>query len=137
MLISLVLATTLLATQTPDGRDLAVSSREVEELPRIDGMLSEPLWQRATVITGFVQSEPHAGEPATERTEVRILYTRDVLLIGARLFDTEPDRIVGTEYRRDALLEAEDSFEIFSTRSEMDATLSISRPTPWARGSTG
>ena len=113
MLISLVLATTLLATQTPDGRDLAVSSREVEELPRIDGMLSEPLWQRATVITGFVQSEPHAGEPATERTEVRILYTRDVLLIGARLFDTEPDRIVGTEYRRDALLEAEDSFEIF------------------------
>ena len=112
MLISLVLATTLLASQTPDGRDLA-SSREVEELPRIDGMLSEPLWQSATDITDFVQSEPRAGEPATERTEVRILYTRDVLLIGARLFDTEPDRIVGTEYRRDALLEAEDSFEIF------------------------
>ena len=111
MLISFALGVAL--AQALDGRELVVNAREVEELPRIDGVLSEPLWQSATVVTGFVQSEPQVGEPATERTEVRIAYTRDILLIGARLFDIEPERLVGTEYRRDALLESEDSFEIF------------------------
>jgi len=113
LVIVIVIVPAALAAQTPDGRELTVNARVVEELPRIDGVLSEPLWQSATVLTGFVQSEPRAGEPATERTEVRVVYTRDVLLIGARLWDTEPNRIVGTEYRRDALLAAEDNFEIF------------------------
>ena len=57
------LLTTLLA-QAPDGRGLAVTAHEVEELPRIDGVLSEPIWQRAAVVTDFVQTEPRAGEPS-------------------------------------------------------------------------
>ena len=96
---------------TTDDVDVEV---EVEvEAPRIDGVLDEAFWKQAAVATDFIQMEPHAGEPATQKTEVLVTYTDDTLLIGARLFDTEPDRIVGTEYRRDALLEAEDSFEIF------------------------
>ena len=42
------------------------------EAPVIDGLLDERLWQAAAPLTGFVQTEPLEGEPASERTEVRI-----------------------------------------------------------------
>src|SRR5690242_18358721 len=41
---------------------------------RIDGKIDEPIWAQAAPMTEFTQSVPHEGEPATERTEVRIVY---------------------------------------------------------------
>lgn len=93
--------------------DTRIEARFTEEIPRIDGRLDEALWTTAQVATGFVQSEPRPGEPAERETEVLVAYTRDHLLIGARLRDDEPSRIVATEYRRDAMLMSEDSFEVF------------------------
>ncbi|MEO9114743.1 MAG: hypothetical protein ABI311_01140, partial [Gemmatimonadaceae bacterium] len=40
----------------------------------LDGKLDDPAWKAATPITKFTQSQPHEGEPATQRTEIRILY---------------------------------------------------------------
>src|SRR5512142_1515048 len=54
----------------------------------IDGKLNEPAWQAATPITQFTQDQPDEGKPATQRTEVRILYDQDALYIGARMFDS-------------------------------------------------
>lgn len=82
-------------------------------MPRIDGHLDEPIWSQAAEASGFVQREPRGGEPASSGTEVRVFYNKRFLLIGARLVDPEPSRIVASEYRRDADLEAEDSFEVF------------------------
>jgi len=75
--------------------------------------MSEPVWSRAAVARNFIQREPKAGEPATEPTEVRIYYTTNHLVIGARLDDSKAARIVATEYSRDAILEANDCFEVF------------------------
>jgi hypothetical protein len=85
----------------------------VDEIPRIDGHLDETLWTLAATARGFVQTEPRAGAPAEKATEVYVAYTEDFLLIGARLLDDEPSRIVATEYRRDAPLQSEDSFELY------------------------
>ncbi len=71
---------------------------------RLDGLLDEPAWQAAEPIGGFRQREPNEGEPATERTEVRVLYDRQYLYIGIRAFDSEPDRIVARQLERDAPL---------------------------------
>ncbi len=90
-----------------------IEAHFTEEIPRIDGRLDEALWKKTQVATGFVQSEPRPGEPAEKETEVLVAYTRDHLLIGARLKDHDPSRIVATEYRRDAPLNSEDSFEVF------------------------
>ncbi len=90
-----------------------IEARFTGEIPRIDGRLEEAMWSTAQVATGFVQSEPRPGEPAEKETEVLVAYTLDHLLIGARLRDEEPARIVATEYRRDAPLMSEDSFEVF------------------------
>ena len=40
----------------------------------MDGILSEPAWQKAMHISNFTQRELNEGQPATERTEVAILY---------------------------------------------------------------
>jgi hypothetical protein len=47
-------------------------------------------------ITGFVQSQPDAGYPATEETVVRVLYDDRKLYIGALCYDSEPDKLVIT-----------------------------------------
>jgi hypothetical protein len=85
----------------------------VDQSPKIDGVLDEPLWQRASVIGDFLQQEPREGAIATERTEVRVLYDSKSLLIGVRAFDALPSGIFATEMRRDSdrLLD-EDNFQI-------------------------
>src|SRR5260370_38098048 len=58
-----------------EGTRTAESVR-VDRPPRLDGTLNDPLWQSAKPISDFRQREPRKGELPTERTEVRVLYTR-------------------------------------------------------------
>ena len=53
----------------------------------MDGKLEDATWNAATPITSFTQSQPHEGRPATQRTEIRVLYDDDALYIGARVYD--------------------------------------------------
>ncbi len=89
----------------PQGRAV-----RVERGPVLTGRMDDPLWRDAPVIGGFVQHEPLEGAPATERTEVRVLFDHDAIYIGARLFDSDPAGIVHGEFRRDADLKEQDSF---------------------------
>lgn len=98
---------------TAQGPDRTVVAPLLEGELKVDGRLSEPQWDQAAAVRDFVQREPDGGEPATQPTEVRLFYTRRMPFIGARLADSEPTRIVATEYRRDTDLEAEDTFEVF------------------------
>jgi hypothetical protein len=60
--------------------------------PVVDGRLGDEAWSRAQVLSDFIQQDPDEG-PATERTEVRILYDDTALYVGARLFDREPAQV--------------------------------------------
>ena len=60
----------------------------------------------------FIQTEPTEGLPATERTEVRILYDDRAIYIGVICFDSEPSRIITTDSRRDSGLGDMDSFQL-------------------------
>src|SRR5687767_8862794 len=51
-----------------------VRAVRITEAIRVDGDLSEAAWEGAEAAVGFTQSEPSEGQPATERTEVKILY---------------------------------------------------------------
>jgi hypothetical protein len=76
----------------------------------LDGRLDEPAWRRAVPAADFVQQDPDNGAPATEPTEVRIIYTRDTLYMGVTCFDSEPERWIGYQRRRDEFLPADDRF---------------------------
>jgi len=93
------------------GRISAEAIR-IEHAPTLDGTLNDPLWQSAKPITEFRQREPHEGEPPTEKTEVRILYSRHAVYFGIHCYDSEPSRIIATELRRDAVQDLDDHFEI-------------------------
>ena len=80
--------------------------------PKLDGRLDDPLWKSAKVVTDFRQREPKEGQPATEKTEVRILYTGHAVYFGIHCYDSEPSRIVATELRRDVSQDLDDHFEI-------------------------
>jgi Domain of unknown function (DUF5916) len=84
----------------------------VDRAPRLDGTLNDPLWQQAAPVTGFSQREPFEGQEPTERTEVRVLYTRSAVFFGVTCFDSNPAGIVATELRRDVSQELDDYFEI-------------------------
>ena len=84
----------------------------VDRSPKLNGTLDDPLWQQAIPITNFRQKEPYEGQPATETTEVRILYTRNEIYFGIACDDAAAQGIVATQLRRDVTQELDDYFEI-------------------------
>ncbi len=91
---------------------ISAEATRVNQAPKLDGTMNDLLWQLANPITDFRQREPHEGEPPTEKTEVRILYTRHAVYFGIHCFDSEPSRIIATELRRDVSQDLDDHFEI-------------------------
>ncbi|HVG83993.1 MAG TPA: DUF5916 domain-containing protein [Vicinamibacterales bacterium] len=89
----------------------------VAEAPAIDGdVLADSVWQQATPIAGFKQYQPDEGKPVSERTEVRMIFTRDTLFIGVVCYDSDPAQIIVSDSRRDSSLDNTDSFRmIFDT----------------------
>ena len=89
----------------------AVRAVLATESPKIDGTLDEAVWQTSNVIDTFVQQEPNEGQPASDRTEVRVLYDSGHLYIGVHAYATEA--VTATEMRRDAdRLFDEDNFQV-------------------------
>jgi hypothetical protein len=88
---------------TRDGRTIrALQAVRIQGAPPgIDGDLSDPVWRTAPMATDFVQMRPREGEPATERTEARILYDDHALYVAIRAWDSEPDSIAAQLTRRD------------------------------------
>ena len=76
----------------------------------LDGRLDEPIWQRAEPAADFVQIDPNNGAPATEPTEVRIAFDSRALYMAVTCYDSEPDKWLGYERRRDQFLAADDRF---------------------------
>lgn len=78
----------------------------------IDGRFDEPVWSKVKFQGNFIQREPNLGEPASERTEVAVLQNKHNLYLGIKCYDSEPDRIIARDMRRDAELDNEDYFQI-------------------------
>ena len=97
-----------------EGREgYQVSAVRVSERPTLDGVLDDAVWRGASLIDGFIQQEPTEGAPATERTEVRVLYTTTSLFLAVHAFDSQPDQVIATEMRRDSdRIFDEDNFEV-------------------------
>ena len=79
-----------------------IGAQRVTQPPIIDGVLDEDVWMLAPSISEFVQQEPSVGSPATEKTQVKLLYDDDALYLGVRAFDSDVDGVVSSEMRRDS-----------------------------------
>lgn len=72
----------------PPERRLEIAALRAAGAISVDGVLDEADWQRAPVATDFVQAEPRQGEPATEATEVRVLFDDRHLYVGVVCVDS-------------------------------------------------
>jgi len=97
------------SSDTPIRTITAVRLQAGERLT-IDGRLAEEAWRQAEPASEFRQQDPDNGEPATEPTEVRVLYDEHRVVIGIRCFDSEPGRIMGNQMQRDQSIAADDRF---------------------------
>ncbi len=89
------------------------SAVAVEHLPVMDGeVLGDPAWMVASPATGFRQTAPDEGQPASERTEVRIVYSGDTVYVGVVCYDADPSSIIMSDSRRDSSLRDSDSFQL-------------------------
>jgi hypothetical protein len=79
---------------------------------RVDGELTEEVWQGPPGATGFVQAEPREGQPASEATEVWVAYDDDHLYVAARLHDSEAALPIVNSIRKDFTETEQDAFEV-------------------------
>ncbi|HWP85765.1 MAG TPA: DUF5916 domain-containing protein, partial [Terriglobia bacterium] len=94
-----------------DGRPVMHAVRLADgERIELDGVLEEAVWERAQPATNFLQQDPDFGQPATEKTEVRVVFDRERLYLGVICFDSEPDKMRGIQRRRDEFLSSDDRF---------------------------
>jgi hypothetical protein len=82
------------------GRATVRAVRLTEPL-RLDGVLDEDAYTATPAIDGFIQQLPIEGVPATEPTELWVFFDETNLYIAARCHDSQPERVVGNELRRD------------------------------------
>ena len=91
-----------------------IRATRLERPLQIDGRIEEEVYQIVPAISDLIQQVPDEGAPATEPTEVWIFYDDDNLYISVRCIDSDPERIIATEMRRDhsAIFLGDDTFTV-------------------------
>src|SRR5438045_3703277 len=54
----------------------------------VDGLLDEPVWQRAAVLHGFSEYKPVDGREAEDSTQVLVWYSDNAINFGVRAFES-------------------------------------------------
>ena len=83
---------------------------ERDERITLDGRLTEDAWLRSVPASDFRQQDPENGEPATEPTEVHIVYDENRIVLGVRCLDSDPQHLFGNQMQRDQSQASDDRF---------------------------
>jgi Domain of unknown function (DUF5916) len=96
-----------------DGRAGALSIATPRDAAStvMDGVLDEPVWRTAALLTGFSQFFPADGVPARDSTEVFVFYTPTALHVGVRAY-AAPGSVRYTLADRDKITQ-DDNIQLF------------------------
>lgn len=87
-----------LSTYQPSAKATRISEKDG---PKIDGDLSDSIWQSITPIDEFYQINPKLGADPSERTLVYLAYDEEALYVAIEAFDKNPEDIRATILERD------------------------------------
>ena len=87
-------------TRDASGRATVRAVRLMTPL-RVDGRLDEAVYSTVLPISDFIQTDPNEGAPATEKTEVWVLFDDANIYVVGRCWESRPERLVANEMRRD------------------------------------
>lgn len=85
----------------------------VEGDTKIDGMLDDPQWGKATWITGFVSF--NTKNWVNHQTKVKMYYTPEAVYAGIECYEPQISKIVSTVAKRDGHVWENESIELFFT----------------------
>ncbi len=91
---------------------IKIKAMRIDNPPKIDGLLNDPVWKKAIPYTNFIMQEPHYGQKPSEKTELRVLYDKNNLYIGIMCYDSEPQKIGANEFKWDNRGRASDVVKI-------------------------
>jgi len=101
------------AQEVGDKAKRTLRAVKVDAPPVLDGEVrDDPVWRTIPSTGGFTQTNPDEGRPASQKTEVRVVYTDEAVYFSFVCFDDDPDTIVVSDSRRDADLTESDSLQI-------------------------
>lgn len=80
-----------------------ITAIRVSQKPVIDGKLDDALWRGVPIATQFVQMEPDNGKASNFKTEVKIVYTNSSIVVGAMMYDSNPEGIFRSLSKRDQI----------------------------------
>jgi hypothetical protein len=78
-----------------------IKAFRTQEKIHIDARLNETDWNHAQIATNFTVYEPNFGSPASQVTEVKVLYDDKAIYIAAYMYDSNPQEILSELTRRD------------------------------------
>ncbi len=83
----------------------------VEQPPKIDGVVDDETWEKAAMVSGFLQREPLTGQPVSEKTIAYICHDKNNLYVAFECYG-DPAKLAAKEIGRDATLRNEDKVVI-------------------------
>ena len=84
-----------------DAGRATIRAIRLSEPLRVDGRLDETVYERERAVSDFIQTEPLEGDPATEKTELWIMFDRDNVYVAFRVFESQPERRVANVMQKD------------------------------------
>lgn len=94
------------------GEPKKVFAGRLNEPVKIDGIADESVWNNSNPAVGFVVYDPVNGAPASQKTEVKVVYDDNAVYFLALLHDTEPEKILKEYSRRDVTNINADNFRV-------------------------
>ena len=89
----------------------SINAVETNTPPKIDGnVLDDLAWKNISQTTGFIQQSPYEGKQASEKTIVKIAFTKDHFYLSVVCYTNQPENIIINDTRRDSPLDDMDSF---------------------------
>ena len=83
--VSLLLPDLTLAGDNPRS----IRATRTSEAPKIDGYLTDDVWLDVEPAKDFLQQNPDEGKPASEPTEIYVLYDDEAIYFGLRAIEEE------------------------------------------------
>ena len=97
------------------GRATIRAIRLAEPL-QLDARLDEQVYATVAPVTGFVQVLPDNGQPATEDTDVWVMFDDENVYVTARCWDTGGrSALIANELRRDMVIDDDNFGVLFDT----------------------
>jgi hypothetical protein len=95
------IAQTTSAGNNAGGKQPPVVITKITEAIKFDGVMDEPLWDKATSFPVTRQTPDYESEPS-EKTDLRMFYNEDYIWFGARLYYKNSKNIQDYSKQRDA-----------------------------------